>query len=147
MTIVGDGVLVEEHAACGCTFNRGDDGHSIGLSARGVCSSMVDLGTGCAGLEGGGSWEALRDELLGRPVVDVDGLPRAGARGTFARAGGGARSRSSERHGAWRIALEDGSTVDFAAAGSIEDDTKADYARAMAAARGARARRSLRRPG
>ena len=79
-------------------------------------------------LEGGEGWlvgGALRDELLGRPVVDVDVACREPERAAraFARAGGGAPFPLSERHGAWRIALEDGSTVDFTPLpGSIEDD-------------------------
>jgi tRNA nucleotidyltransferase/poly(A) polymerase len=79
-------------------------------------------------LAGGEGWlvgGALRDELLARPVVDVDVAcrePEAAAR-AFARAGGGAPFPLSERHGAWRIALEDGRTVDFTPlVGVIEDD-------------------------
>ena len=68
---------------------------------------------------------ALRDELLGRPVVDVDVAcrdPELAAR-AFARAARGAPFPLSERHGAWRIALEDGRTVDFTPlAAGIEDD-------------------------
>jgi hypothetical protein len=79
-------------------------------------------------LAGGEGWlvgGALRDELLGRAVVDLDVAcrdPEAAAR-AFARAGGGAPFPLSERHGAWRIALEDGRTVDFTPlAAGIEDD-------------------------
>ena len=79
-------------------------------------------------LAGGEGWlvgGALRDELLGRPVVDLDvacGEPEIAAR-AFARAGGGAPFPLSERHGAWRIALEDGRTVDFTPlTAGIEDD-------------------------
>ena len=69
-------------------------------------------------LEGAEGWlvgGALRDEQLGRPVVDVDVACRAPERAAraFARAAGGAPFPLSERHGAWRIALADGSTVDF----------------------------------
>jgi Poly A polymerase head domain len=68
---------------------------------------------------------ALRDELLGRPVVDLDVAcrePEVAAR-AFARASGGAPFPLSERHGAWRIALEDGRTVDFTPLSTgIEDD-------------------------
>jgi len=78
-----------------------------------------------AGAEGWLVGGALRDELLGRPVVDVDVAcrePDVAAR-AFARAGGGAPFPLSERHGAWRIALEDGRTVDFTPlAAGIEDD-------------------------
>jgi poly(A) polymerase-like protein len=59
---------------------------------------------------------AVRDELLGRPVVDVDVAcpdPVAAAR-AYASAAGGALFRLSERHGAWRVAFpEEGRTVDF----------------------------------
>jgi hypothetical protein len=79
-------------------------------------------------LAGGDGWlvgGALRDELLGRPVVDLDVAcrePEVAAR-AFARASGGAPFPLSERHGAWRIALEDGRTVDFTPlAAGLEDD-------------------------
>jgi poly(A) polymerase-like protein len=79
-------------------------------------------------LEGGEGWlvgGALRDELLGRPVVDIDVACRAPERAAraFARGAGGAPFPLSERHGAWRIALADGGTVDFTPLPeSIEDD-------------------------
>ncbi len=58
---------------------------------------------------------AVRDELLGRPIVDLDiacGKPRETAR-AYARRSGGAVFPLSERHGAWRVALDEGRTVDF----------------------------------
>ncbi|HEX2293008.1 MAG TPA: hypothetical protein VHH55_06825, partial [Gaiellaceae bacterium] len=58
---------------------------------------------------------AVRDELLGRPLVDLDIAcrePDAAAR-RFARRSGGAPFRLSERHGAWRVVLEGDRTVDF----------------------------------
>jgi tRNA nucleotidyltransferase/poly(A) polymerase len=58
---------------------------------------------------------AVRDELLGRPVVDVDVAcrdPRGAAR-AYAREAGGAVFALSERHGAWRVAFPDHRTVDF----------------------------------
>jgi hypothetical protein len=77
-----------------------------------------------AALAGEDAWivgGAVRDELLGRPVVDLDIAcrePEAAAkrmwRGAFP---------LSERHGAWRVALEGGRTVDFTPLrGTIEDD-------------------------
>jgi tRNA nucleotidyltransferase/poly(A) polymerase len=59
---------------------------------------------------------AVRDELLGRPVLDLDVAchdPRPAAH-RFADRFGGAVFPLSERHGAWRV-VEDGSaeTVDF----------------------------------
>jgi hypothetical protein len=68
---------------------------------------------------------AVRDELLGRPVVDLDvalAEPEAAAR-RFARTSGGAPFPLSERHGAWRVALDGGRTVDFTPLrGPLEDD-------------------------
>jgi hypothetical protein len=68
---------------------------------------------------------AVRDELLGRPVLDVDVAcrrPEDAAR-AYRDASGGAFFLLSERHRAWRVALRDGRTVDFTELrGSIEDD-------------------------
>jgi hypothetical protein len=68
---------------------------------------------------------AVRDELLGRPVVDVDIAcrePEAAAR-AYRRAAGGAVFLLSGRHGAWRVALPDRRTVDFTLLrGTIEED-------------------------
>jgi hypothetical protein len=58
---------------------------------------------------------AIRDELLGRDVVDVDVAcrrPEKAAR-KFARRSRAAVFPLSERHGAWRVAFRDGQTVDF----------------------------------
>jgi Poly A polymerase head domain len=68
---------------------------------------------------------AVRDELLGRPLVDLDiavRRPKRAAR-AYAKRSGGAPFALSDRHGAWRVALEDGRTVDFTPLpGSVEDD-------------------------
>src|SRR5919106_392980 len=68
---------------------------------------------------------AIRDELLGRPVVDLDVAcrdPEAAAR-AYARGGGGAPFPLFDRWGAWRVALDDGRTVDFTLLrDGIEDD-------------------------
>jgi tRNA nucleotidyltransferase/poly(A) polymerase len=68
---------------------------------------------------------AVRDELLGRELVDLDIAvrePKRAAR-AYAKRAGGAPFPLSERHGAWRVALENGRTVDFTPLpGSIEDD-------------------------
>jgi hypothetical protein len=79
-------------------------------------------------LQGQEAWVvggAVRDELLGQDVVDLDIAvrdPRAAAR-EYAGRSGGAPFPLSERHGAWRVALEEGRTVDFTPLlGSIEDD-------------------------
>src|SRR5262245_61242292 len=68
---------------------------------------------------------AVRDEHLGRPVVDVDVAcrePERAAR-TLRQALGGAVFLLSERHGAWRVALNGQRTVDFTLLrGTIDDD-------------------------
>jgi tRNA nucleotidyltransferase/poly(A) polymerase len=64
---------------------------------------------------------AVRDELLGREMVDLDIACRdpEGA----ARRYGGPLFALSERHGAWRVALDGGRTVDFTPLrNGIEDD-------------------------
>ena len=58
---------------------------------------------------------AIRDEFLGRPVVDLDVAcrePETAAR-AYGRGSGGAPFPLSDRWGAWRVALADGRTVDF----------------------------------
>ena len=58
---------------------------------------------------------AVRDDLLGREVVDLDIAcrdPEVAAR-SYANASGGAIFPLSERHGAWRVAFRSGRTVDF----------------------------------
>jgi tRNA nucleotidyltransferase (CCA-adding enzyme) len=68
---------------------------------------------------------AVRDRALERPIVDVDVAladPQRAAR-LYARKSGGVPFPLSERHGAWRVALPEGRTVDFTPlAGPIEDD-------------------------
>ncbi len=69
---------------------------------------------------------AVRDELLGRPVVDLDIAcrePERAAR-SFAGRAGGAVFPLSVQHGGWRVALDRGETVDFTPlqGGSIEPD-------------------------
>src|SRR5918999_5223029 len=68
---------------------------------------------------------AVRDELLGREVVDVDVAcrdPENAAR-AYARFSGGALFPLSERHGAWRVAFRSGRTVDFT---PLRDGIEAD---------------------
>ena len=58
---------------------------------------------------------ALRDELLGRAIVDTDVActdPELAAR-LYSRLARGAVFPLSERHGAWRVAFRNGTTVDF----------------------------------
>src|SRR5438552_17979408 len=68
---------------------------------------------------------AVRDELLGRELLDLDIAvrdPKRAAR-AYAKRSGGAPFPLSERHGAWRVALESGRTVDFTPLpGAVEDD-------------------------
>jgi Poly A polymerase head domain/Probable RNA and SrmB- binding site of polymerase A len=66
---------------------------------------------------------AVRDELLGRPVLDVDIACRDPE--SAARSYGGPVFPLSERHGAWRVALEGGRTVDFT---PLPDGIEADLA-------------------
>lgn len=58
---------------------------------------------------------AIRDQLLGRSVLDLDVVCREPERAArrYAKRAGGASFPLSERHGAWRVALEAGRTVDF----------------------------------
>jgi hypothetical protein len=81
--------------------------------------------TAVAGVEAYVVGGALRDKLLGRQVVDVDVAtpdPEVAAR-IYAGLSKGAVFPLSEKHGAWRVAFKDGSTVDFTPlARSIEDD-------------------------
>jgi tRNA nucleotidyltransferase/poly(A) polymerase len=70
---------------------------------------------------------AVRDELLGRPIVDLDIAcqePDRVAR-TYAKLVVGSLFPLSERHGAWRVALEDGRTVDFT---PLTTDVESDLA-------------------
>jgi hypothetical protein len=70
---------------------------------------------------------AVRDELLGREVIDIDVAcpdPEAAAR-TYAEAAGGALFPLSERHGAWRVAFRSGRTVDFT---PLRDGIESDLA-------------------
>src|SRR5690242_21334462 len=68
---------------------------------------------------------AVRDHALERPLVDLDVAvrePKQAAR-KLANRIGGAPFLLSERHGAWRVVLEDGRTVDFTPLpGTIEED-------------------------
>jgi hypothetical protein len=68
---------------------------------------------------------AVRDELLGREVVDLDIACREPERAAraYAKRSGGAPFPLSERHGAWRVAVADERTVDFTPLrDGIEDD-------------------------
>src|SRR5690349_3415488 len=94
--------------------------------ARGGWSSMLE--TAQEVLAGQEAWVvggAVRDELLGRELVDLDIAvrePKKAAR-AYAKRSRGAPFALSERHGAWRVALDGGRTVDFTPLpGSVEDD-------------------------
>ena len=81
--------------------------------------------TAVAGVEAYLVGGAVRDELLGRQVVDVDVAtpdPEVAAR-IYAGLSKGAVFPLSEKHGAWRVAFKDGTTVDFTPlGGTIADD-------------------------
>jgi tRNA nucleotidyltransferase/poly(A) polymerase len=83
--------------------------------------------TAVAGVEAYVVGGAVRDELLGRPVVDIDVAtpdPEVAAR-IYAGLAKAALFPLSERHGAWRVAFPNGSTVDFTPLrGGIEDDLR-----------------------
>ena len=95
-------------------------------------SAAPDLrGVARAALGGAAGWVvggAVRDELTGRPVVDLDVAcadPGLAAR-VAARAADGSPFPLSERHGAWRVVLRDGRTIDFTPlAGALLDDLAA----------------------
>jgi hypothetical protein len=78
-----------------------------------------------AGMEAWFVGGAVRDELLGRPVIDVDVVCRdpAGAARAYAKRSGGAPFALSEKHASWRVVRKDGRTVDFTPVhGTIEAD-------------------------
>jgi poly(A) polymerase-like protein len=83
--------------------------------------------TAVAGVEAYVVGGAVRDELLGRQIVDVDVAipdPEVAAR-IYAGLSKGAVFPLSEKHGAWRVAFRDGTTVDFTPLdGPIEDDLR-----------------------
>jgi hypothetical protein len=68
---------------------------------------------------------AVRDELLGRELVDLDVVcadPRKAAR-AFAKRSDGSPFALSERHGAWRVTFRSGECVDFTPLrGTLEED-------------------------
>jgi poly(A) polymerase-like protein len=90
---------------------------------------MMDerIRTSVAGVEAYVVGGAVRDELLGRQVVDVDVAtpdPEVAAR-IYASLSKGALFPLSERHGAWRVAFPDGTTVDFTPLrGTLEEDLR-----------------------
>jgi hypothetical protein len=68
---------------------------------------------------------AVRDDLLGRRVVDVDVVCRdpAGAARAYARRASGFPFALSEEHSSWRVVLDRGRTVDFTPVhGTIDSD-------------------------
>ncbi len=83
--------------------------------------------TAVAGVEAYVVGGAVRDELLGRPVVDIDVAtpdPEVAAR-IYTGLAKGALFPLSERHGAWRVAFPDGTTVDFTPLrGTVEEDLR-----------------------
>jgi tRNA nucleotidyltransferase/poly(A) polymerase len=68
---------------------------------------------------------AVRDELLGRPIVDVDVVCREPERAAraYADRAGGAPFPLSAAHESWRVVLDDRRTMDFTPVhGSIDSD-------------------------
>jgi len=68
---------------------------------------------------------AVRDDLLGRPVLDLDVVCREPERAAraFAAQADGAPFPLSEKHASWRVVLDGGRTVDFTPVhGTIESD-------------------------
>src|SRR4051794_37097166 len=102
-------------------------GSSRGRCARAARWSMRELvAETLAGEEAWVVGGAVRDELLGRPVLDLDVVcsdPERAARALIARGGDGVFPLS-EQFGAWRVVLDRSRTVDFAPlqGGSIEAD-------------------------
>lgn len=95
-------------------------GHPPAHDLRALARDALD-GDPAAWVVGG----AVRDELLGRPVRDLDVAcsdPEPAAR-RAARSSGGTPFPLSERHGAWRVVLDDGRSLDFTPlAGTLADD-------------------------
>src|SRR5919197_4222424 len=85
--------------------------------ARRESSAMDDarIREALAGAEGWIVGGAVRDERLGRPVVDVDVACRGPREAAMRYSGlfGGATFPISEHYGAWRVAAAAASTVDF----------------------------------
>ena len=83
--------------------------------------------TAVAGVEAYVVGGAVRDELLGRQIVDIDVAtadPEVAAR-IYAGMTKGSLFPLSERHGAWRVAFRDGRTVDFTPLrGALEEDLR-----------------------
>src|SRR5690349_14563712 len=114
------------HASRGRSTTSSCAGSRPTRGARGGWSSMLESARKV--LAGEEAWVvggAVRDELLGRELVDLDIAvrdPKRAAR-AYAKASGGAPFALSERHGAWRVALDGGRTVDFTPLpGTVEDD-------------------------
>src|SRR5688572_13145554 len=103
---------------------RSSAGSTRARRERGGRSSMLERAQ--AALAGEEAWVvggAVRDELLGRPLADLDIACRDPEEA--ARRYGGPVFPLSERHGAWRVALDGGRTVDFT---PLQDEIEADLA-------------------
>ena len=130
VTLIGDGVLAEEHArvlgtinyeiTCGIRTHAGAgdaDGRrwmsacSPRPRARRPISSAAPSATSCS---------AGPSSTWTSPAREPERAARA-----YRRAAGGAVFPLSERHGAWRVAFRDGRTVDFTPLrDGIEDDLR-----------------------
>ena len=152
MTILGHGVLAEDHARVAETINYELTSAGQLRSAPGAADGRrcVRSRRRCSRARRPGSSAArCATSCSGRELVDLDIACREPERAAraYAKRSGGAPFPLSERHGAWRVALEEGRTVDFTPLpGSIEDDlatrdfTINAIARPLAGARAGRSR-------
>ena len=119
VTLIGNGV-----ARRGPRASRRDDRLRAGLRDRLEPAAGPADGRRCVTwsetcFAGEQAWivgGAVRDELLGRPVLDLDVVclePERAARALIARGGDGVFPLS-EQFGAWRVVLDRSRTVDFA---------------------------------
>jgi tRNA nucleotidyltransferase/poly(A) polymerase len=127
VTILGHGVLAEAHARVAGTINYELTSrlNSDPRRARGWSSMRELVEELFAGEEAWVVGGAVRDQALGRPVVDLDVALREPQQ-RRARLREALRRRAVPALGApraWRVALDGGRTVDFTPLpGSIEDD-------------------------
>ena len=118
VTLIGPGAPAEAHARVAETISYELVTGIARSGERAHAGRSLVLELAREVLEGEEAWVvggAVRDELLARPLNDLDIAcrePERSAR-SYARRSGGAPFPLSERHGAWRVALDDGRTVDF----------------------------------
>ena len=155
VTILGHGVLAEDHARVAGTINyelvrgstpiprAGAEGGRRCVSSSRSCSPARRPGSSAA--------RFATSRSVGRSSTSTSrSASRSAPRARYAKRSGGAPFPLSERHGAWRVALDGGRTVDFTPLpGSIEDDLatpRLQHQRHRGAGRQRRDRRPVRRP-